>query len=368
MKIESAVLSWYRAEHDRPISNSKFTYAGSNKVVCLLRTDDGAEGVGWVNGNDLVLNILSEMTERVIGLDPIRVEALWDRTFDLKAHGRWGLAMKAMSAIDIACWDIASRTMGRPLYQVLGGARDRVPAYVAGGYYQDGKGLSELGDELQAEVEAGAGAIKMKVGRLAVRDDVARVEAARRSVGESVDLLVDANGGYQRHEALAMARALEDLDAYWFEEPLDCEDIEGSAELRERSTVPLAQGENEYAWQGVQRLLQTQAVDVLNPDAQILGGVTQWMRSAQLALAAGVPVAPHGDQEIHIHLAAAVPNGLIVEYYRHTNRLREAMFVDPLALNDDGTLSPPSGPGLGIELDEDALAQFLMSRVQVGLR
>lgn len=116
------------------------------------------------------------------------------------------------------------------------------------------------------------------------------------------------------------------------------------------------------------RLLKAYAVDILNPDAQILGGVTQWMRSAQLALAHGIPIAPHGDQEIHIHLAAAIPNGLIVEYYRHTNRLRNAMFVDPLELNDDGTLSPPQSPGLGVELDEEALVSFLMGRVDVEAR
>lgn len=133
VKVSRVQLSWYRAEHDRPISNARFTYPGSNKVVCRITTDDGTQGIGWVNGTQMVLAIAAEMAERVVGADPLAVERLWAETYDLKTHGRWGLAMKAMSAIDIACWDIAGKAAGRPLYQLLGGAQESVLSYVAGG-------------------------------------------------------------------------------------------------------------------------------------------------------------------------------------------------------------------------------------------
>jgi D-arabinonate dehydratase len=199
----------------------------------------------------------------------------------------------------------------------------------------------------------------MKIGAVSLAEDIARVDAVRDAVGPSVAVLVDANNAYDRLDALRMARTLEECGVYWFEEPLDPDDLDGAADLARRTDIPIALGENEYTLAGFRQLIDGKTADVLNADAQILGGITEWQKCAHYAQAHHIPVAPHGDQEIHVHLVAAVPNGLIVEYYDNgLNRLKDVMFRQRLEIAPDGGIAPPQGPGLGFDLDHKALEKF----------
>lgn len=358
MKITRVEATWYQAPFARPIENSTFTYAASNKVVVRIHTSGGLVGTGWTNGTGLAMTIAQDMGARLIGRDALDRTAALALLADDKVYGRGGLSAKARSAIDIALWDLAGLASGVPLHRMLGALHDRVPAYVAGGYYATGKDLNALVDEALAEIAIGARAFKMKVGRTGVDDDLARVAAVRSALEPDIRLLVDANGGYDRETGLRMAKGLEELEVSWFEEPVDSRDVEGQAELRRAVDIPIASGESEHSLHELRYAVAAGAMDVLNADAQCIDGVTGWMESAALAAANDLRVAPHGDQEIHVHLAAAVPNAMLVEYYQGANALREAMFVEKLELNADGTVSPPDRPGLGFALDEERLERF----------
>lgn len=359
MRIVGFEAAWYSIPFERPITNARYTYAATDLVFCRLRTDEGAEGVGWVHGSRIVYEALRQLEPYVVGRDPFRYEAIWAGMYLPKVFGRKGLTTRAISCVDIALWDLMGRVTGQPVWKLLGGHADRVPAYVAGGYYVEGKGLDDLAAEMAGYVQAGARAVKMKVGGLPIKQDAERVRVVREAVGPDVRLLVDANNAYRAYEAIQFARAVEPYDVYWLEEPVAPDDLQGSARVRQAGIVPVAAGENEYTRWGFRDLALAGACDIWNADAQVLGGITEWRKVASLAQAFEIPIAPHGDQEIHVHLVASAPNGLIVEYYdRSTNPLREALFGETALRLQDGCVSPPDRPGLGVHVDFKAIERY----------
>ena len=276
-----------------------------------------------------------------------------------KLVGRRGQTTRAISAIDIGLWDLRAKAANLPLYKMLGGFRNRVPTYIAGGYYEEGKGLKELAREMAEHVEWGAKAVKMKVGAVSIQEDVERVKTVRETIGPDIKLMVDANCAYRYYEAIQFARRVEEFDPFWFEEPIAPDDYDGNRKIASHTTIPLATGENEYTRYGFRDLINTGAVPILNADAMILGGVTEFMKVAALAQAHDLDVAPHGAQEIHIHLVAAIANGLILEFYpKRMDPMWGKIYQDTLTLNDDGTVSPPEVPGIGIEPRYDTLERF----------
>ena len=358
MTIKSARVTAYAAPYDEPITNGLYTYTHTQIVVVELETTSGVVGLGWTHGGKIVYEALREIAQLVVG-QPLNTERIWKLIYQPKLFGRRGLETRAQSAVDIAVWDAIGKECGRSVHQMLGGYRDTVPAYVAGGYYGKGKGLDGLQKEVSDKAAKGAKAIKMKIGAVPLAEDFARVDAVIEAVGRGVSVLTDANNAYNRLDALKMARFLEERGCFWFEEPLSPEDNAGTADLVRRTDIPIALGENEYTITGFRDLITAGAADVLNADAQILGGITEWQKCAHYADANHIPVAPHGDQEIHVHLVAAVPNGLIVEYYDNSlNRLKDAMFHQQLEVNADGSISAPTRPGLGFDLNHAALEKF----------
>ena len=358
MKINEVTPAVYSLPYEKPISNGKYTYTASTEVVVKVGTDEGITGIGWAGGGSIVAETVKELEPYVVGEDPFNVERIWDKMYLPKVFGRKGLTTRAISAVDIAIWDVIGKAVDKPIYQLLGGYRDSVPAYIAGGYYEEGKGTDGLRREMETNLELGARAVKMKVGAVSLREDEKRVKTVRDVVGDDVDLLVDANNAYNTYQAVQMAHRLEDYEVYWFEEPVSPDNISGSAEVAASSDVPIATGENEYTHWGFRDLIEARAADILNADAQVLGGITEFRKVAALASAYEIPVAPHGSQEIHVHLVAAIPNGLIVEFYeKNTNALDGIMFHESLELVD-GMVSPPDRPGLGVELNEKALEPY----------
>jgi len=359
VKITKITTESYRWPRHKPITNGKHTYSHAGVGLVKIETDEGITGIGLGAGGSIIGATIAQLTEQLIGEDPIDVERIWHKLWVPKLIGRRGLTTRAISAIDIGLWDLRAKVAGLPLYKLLGGYRDRVPTYIAGGYYEEGKGLPELAQEMAENVAMGATAIKMKVGALSLREDAERVRVVREAIGPDIKLMVDANCAYKVREAIQMAKRMEEYDPFWFEEPIAADDYEGHRRLVEATTIPIATGENEYTRYGFRDLILRGQIPILNADAIICGGVTEFMKIAALAQAFDVEIAPHGPQEIHIHLVAALSNGLILEFYRDTvDPMWGKVYHHTLRLNDDGTVSPPAVPGIGIDPNYAALAPY----------
>ncbi|HUZ18831.1 MAG TPA: mandelate racemase/muconate lactonizing enzyme family protein [Spirochaetia bacterium] len=364
MKIIEVVVEHCRLKREVPIRNGRYTYSAEGHTIVRVHTDDGIEGIGFTHaqpGPDLaVYESARALSELAVGLDIFQVEQLWDRMFQPKIFGRRGLSTRAMSAIDIAVWDAIGKTVKVPLYKLLGGFRTSVPAYLAGGYYIEGKGLEGLVEELRGKVRAGARVVKMKVGGAPMHEDVERVRAAREALGPDIGIMVDANNAYSVLDAIKFARRIEELDPFWFEEPIHAEDYDGLAKIKAATSIPIAVGENEYTRYGFRDLIKSGGADILQADANILGGITEWRHVASMASAVGLQMAPHGSPSLHVHLVAAVSNGMIVEYVM-TEGKTKPLFQFSLSLDDKGMVSPPDVPGTGITINEAVLAENRLS-------
>jgi D-arabinonate dehydratase len=359
MKITRISTETYRWPRPKPITNGKHTYTHVTLGLVKVETDAGLVGLGLGAGHSVVDAAIAHFTPQLLGQNPLDVERLWHMLWVPKLVGRRGLTTRAISALDIAFWDLRAKAAGMPLYKLLGGFRDRVPTYIAGGYYEDGKGLAELSQEMRDNVAMGARAIKMKVGALSIREDVERVRVVREAIGPDVKLMVDANCAYKLYEAIQIAKRMEEYDPFWFEEPIAADDYDGHRRLAETTSIPIATGENEYTRYGFRDLIERRGAAILNADAVICGGVTEFMKIAYLAQAYDLDIAPHGPQEVHVHLVAALSNGLILEFYRDTvDPMWGKVYHHTLRLNDDGTVSPPDVPGIGIDPNYASLAPY----------
>jgi D-arabinonate dehydratase len=356
----------YRWKRDVPITNGMYTYVHSGLNVVKIETDEGITGVGLAGGVQEAPEIGKSILDNyfrdiVIGRDPFDNEQIWDAMWQPKLIGRRGITTRVISGIDIALWDIKGKVANRPVYKMLGGFADTVPVYIAGGYYEEGKGLEELAAEMEENVAMGARAIKMKIGGVPINEDVERVRIVRQAVGPNVKIMVDANCAYRHYEAIEIARKMEPYDIFWFEEPVNPDDYEGHKLVSQASSIPVATGENEYTRYGFRDLIENRCADIIQPDALIMGGITEFMKVAALAQAHDLQIAPHGNQDVHVHLVSAIPNGLTVEYYRNsTDPMWGKMFKHTLMV-EDAHVSPPDRPGIGIELNDEALAPHRMA-------
>ena len=365
MKITDLRMETYRWDRTVPIRNGMYVYPTSGLNVVKVETDEGITGIGLAGGvqgaEEIGSVILDHFKQFVMGQDPFDTERIWDAMWQPKLVGRRGITTRVISGIDIALWDLKGRAVGKPVYKLLGGFADKVPVYIAGGYYEEGKGLKELAEEMEESVGMGANAIKMKIGGAPINEDVERVRVVRETVGPDVKVMVDANCAYRHYEAIEIARKMEPYDVFWFEEPVNPDDYKGHQLISQSTTIPIATGENEYTRYGFRELIEGRCCDILQPDGLIMGGVTEFMKVAAMAQSHDLHVAPHGKQEIHVHLVCAIPNGLTVEYYRgSTDPMWDKTFLEPLEVKD-GFVSPPDRPGFGIDLNEEALAPHRVS-------
>lgn len=355
MKITDVRVERYRWPKEKPIANGKHVYTHNDLNLLVIDTDEGISGYGcsWA------IEFAESMGKAIIGMDPLCNEKIFERTYVPKFIGRRGTSAKTVSAIDMAVWDIKAKVAGLPLYKLLGGHKDRIDCYVAGGYYAKDKGIRELQAEMEEYLSWGIHAVKMKVGGASMREDAARVKAVREVIGEDTRLMLDANCAYRHFEAIEFAKMVEEYRPYWFEEPVDADDYDGYRKVAAKCGIPLAGGENEVTRFGFRDLLRTQAVSILNPDAASLGGVTEYMKVAAMADACGIAMSPHGQQQIHVHLDCAVPNATIAEFYppQYDAKVYEA-FVNPVVFNADGTVSPSQAPGAGLDINRSVLAPY----------
>jgi L-alanine-DL-glutamate epimerase-like enolase superfamily enzyme len=324
-------------------------------VFVEIRTDDGLVGTGYSytigTGGLAVLSMLREhLVQRLVGKDARDIEALW---FDLVASTRstttGAITSLALAAVDTALWDLRCLRAGDPLWKVAGGFKQRVPLYdTEGGWLH-----LDVDDLVRGAIKskaAGWHGVKVKVGKPRIQDDVERLTAVREAIGHGMDLMVDANQSMTSAEARRRAHAFEPLDLFWLEEPLPADDISGHVALARSTTIPIAVGESMYSIAQFKEYLHSGAASIIQVDVARVGGITPWLKVAHLAEAYNVSVCPHFLMELHVSLAAAIPNGRYVEYIPQLRAVTTA----GLSI-DDGFAVAPSAPGLGIAWDRDAI-------------
>jgi L-alanine-DL-glutamate epimerase-like enolase superfamily enzyme len=345
----------------RPVAFSTRRLTARSFCLVKIRTEDGAEGVGYSYGGELIAHAVDLcLAPLLLGRQAAAIEETWSALYrDAILLGRRGAVLRALSAVDIALWDLAGKRAGLPLSRMLGGGATSVPAYFSGGYYRDEGRVQDVADEAQRALDAGFSWMKIKVGR-SLKDDLVRTRLAREVLGDDALLALDANNAWDSAaEALPACRRFAEHDVWWIEEPLYPDDVAGHAALARDLETPIATGEIEGTRWGFAALVEARAADILQPDACVLGGVSEWLKVAHLAAAHGLPVAPHWNADVHVHLAAAVGNCLAIEWFD----LAEDVYNFDLVLGEhlavrDGQVEVPQRPGVGLVLDDEAVARF----------
>ncbi len=341
-----------------PIAFARRAVTCRHYTVVRVRAE-GVEGLGFcyagTDGGFLTTAAVRELiAPRVVGEDPHRVRGIWeDLHQDLILHGRAGSVTRAQSAVDIALWDLRAKLAEQPLWRYLGAVeKESVPAYASGGYYAEGKSPADLAAEMQSYVEMGFGAVKMKVGRETPAGDEARLAAVREAVGPDVLVMLDANNAWRDlPTALRHLRRLEPLDPYWIEEPFLPDDVDNHARLAKATNVTVATGELAIGYREHLRLIEAGAAQILQTDAAVCGGITEYLRIAATADSHGLTMAPHWFHDLHVHLVASCPNARFVEFFPDSSvlNLRPAI-SPPIEVMPGGRLRLPESPGLGFEL------------------
>jgi L-alanine-DL-glutamate epimerase-like enolase superfamily enzyme len=337
--------------------------------IVEVEADDGFKGIGFCYVGSAGGSIFSEIVSRLlapvlIGQDPFRVEGLWSEMYqEALLQGRAGTVMRAISALDTALWDRNARSVGLPLYKLLGAVTcDSVPAYASGGYYLTGKTPAHLADELNGYVKAGFSAVKMKVGKLDVRGEEARIAAVREKIGPEPILMLDANNAWSDlPTALRFVRMYEKYNPYFIEEPFSPDDIENHARLARSTSVLVATGEIEVGRWRFKELLQAGGAAILQTDAAVCGGITEFRRIAATAASFGITISPHWFHDLHVHLVAATPNARYVEFFADDQVLNFRRLVGKQVEVKQGRILLPQEPGLGFDFNNKAVERYALS-------
>ena len=372
MKIETITVDILRHDLTQPMSDAQVDIDARTAVLVRIRTSEGLEGVGEAGafgGAEYTVKTIIEtqLSPLLIGEDPKLVEHLWEKMYRGTVQlGRRGAVIAAISGVDIALWDLIGKTYGIPVYLLLGGNTVRLPAYASGGFYMDGKGLTQLNAEFTGYRHAGYRAGKMKIAGVDMVEDIARVQTVREALGPEASLMIDANNMYRPREAVRLAAAVESLGIFWFEEPVRTDDLVGAAYVRSRISMPVAGYETETSRWGFKALIDGGAVDIVQADTIWAGGITECRRIAAYASTCNLPIAPHNFASAvsgfaNLHLLASVPDALYFEMDQNPNPLRTEIVSNWPVIDSDGFVSVPEGPGLGMDIDEDAI-----NRLRVG--
>lgn len=327
-------------------------------TIVRLRTEDGLEGFGVtyheVGGEATKMLIEKNIAPRIIGRDPFETEVIWADLFQyLRGVGRKGLMFCALSAVDIALWDLKGKITGLPLYRMFGGNQKEVPVYGSGGWtsYSD----EELVEEMKEIVSRGYRMIKFKVGYNGGNSpsrDVERVRKVREAVGPDIGIMLDANNCWDAATGARFANRVKDYDIMFLEEPVFADDIPGLRRFKQSTDLPLASGEHEYTKYGARDLIMNGAADIVQLDGTRAGGFTEMLKVAALTQAWNLKFAPHAMENIHIHLVSACPNALFLERLLLFKEITGNIYTDaPEPVN--GIMTIPDLPGLGLKLNMD---------------
>ena len=362
---------------DKAFGWSQWVTDRRQAALCLVSTDEGIEGVGeafYIGGPaKIVASMISDAyAPLLIGMDPFDNAVIWDFLYNrTRDQGRKGLPISAMSAVDIALWDIKGKALGLPVYKLLGGAyREKAHVYATGLY--EPQHVPSVKDALVEEAlgykKDGFSTMKLKIG-YGIETDIEYIRAVRQAIGDDMILMVDANHAYNAAEAIRLSRKMERYDVYWFEEPVPPEDIDGYIEVKQKSNILITGGECEFTRYGFRELITRRAVDILQPDLCGTGGFTEMMKIVAMASAWNVPVIPH-VWGTNVGLAASLqlfavlphfperrfPVEPFFEYDRSPHPFRDKVTHEKFIMKD-GYLNIPDRPGLGITLDMDFVSK-----------
>ena len=373
MKISKIISYVLNEDLEKEFFFSQWEY--SNRKICILKIicDNGIVGWGEAYGPATVVKeSVNYIKQNIIGMNPLDSDIIWSTLFRrVHDYGRSGVFVSAISAIDIALWDIKGKYHKLPVSTLLGGSyRKKIRAYATGLYFSDSKTLTDdLCNEAMEYVNEGFKSIKMKVG-LNIKSDVNNVKAVRNTIGPDIELMIDSNHAYSYDEALKLSKKLEDQDIKWFEEPLSPEFYDQYSDFKSKSLIPVAAGECEYLRYGFQKLLDKNCIDFLQMDICSCGGLTEAKRISALSSAKGVKVIPHTwGSGIAFYTAInfisnlePIPGRLYnedayVEYDRTENKIRENIIKNNITMKD-GYISVNHKPGLGIDVDETYLNEI----------
>ncbi len=355
--IEDVRALAFTVPTDMPESDGTFAWDRTTIVVVELRSDS-ARGLGYSYGAPAAAKLIGDMEHVIRGQNPMDIPACWSAMVSATRNlGRPGVGASGISAVDIALWDLKAQILGIPLVSLLGQVRSKAPIYGSGGFTS--YSLAQLQTQLSQWASSGMTMVKMKIGRHP-EADLERVRAAREAIGPEVQLFVDANGAYSRKQALYFADRFQEYDVRWFEEPVSSDDLEGLRLICDRAPagMEIAAGEYGYdAWY-FRRMLEAQAVDVLQADATRCLGITGFLQAGALCWAHTVPLSAHTAPSVHAHVACAVPALRHVEYFHDHARIEQMLF--------EGALQPVNGSlqpnldrvGLGLALRETEAARY----------
>ena len=334
------------------------TVARHDFVTLELGTDQGLVGVGVTYFGSALTATLKVAVEQLAGLlvgsDPTRVEAVVAKLRQAAGSaGPGGIFTLALSAIDMACWDLKGKAVGKSVWELLGGARDRVLTYASGALVRGYpvKYLAMAGPRL---VDMGFRQMKMQCGsEPTMAASVERVRVMREALGPDIDLMCDINQLWTVNQAIEIGRLVEPYHLFWLEDVTAHDDFAGLARIADALTTPIAAGEYHYGIVPFRHLLEARSIDIVMIDLMRVGGITQWLKVAGMAEAFNLPVVSHVIPEVHVHLVSAIPNGLTVEYMPRTLRLWEE-----IPAMEDGLLVVPKKPGLGLAFDRSVIERY----------
>ena len=371
--IISVSVAGVRVPLDRITYFSNRAVSHRDYGLVKIAADSGAEGIGFcyvgTRGGELIpLAVAKLLAPLLIGRDSLDVEALWSELYqEVLLQGRAGIVMRALSILDMALWDLNARSAKLPLHKYLGAFQaDSVAAYASGGYYLDGKSPDDLAAEMAHYVSLGFKAVKMKIGRLSPREEEDRVRAVRERIGPDIMLMMDANNAWKDVvDALQTVRRLEKYSPFFVEEPFSPDDIDSHAALARATSIPIATGEIEAGRWRHKELLDKKAVAILQSDAAVCGGISEWRRIAAIAAGYAIPMYPHWFHDLHAPLVAATPNARMVEYFWDNQVLNFRELLDRQLDFRDGRLILHKAPGLGFAFDEGKVRRFAIESANV---
>lgn len=327
------------------------SFVSQETPIVTITDSDGAVGTGYAYtigaGGSSVMRLLADhLAPRLIGQDADRIEAIWrDLEFSTHATTIGAISALALAAVDTALWDLRAKRQHLPLWKLAGGAKDRAPLYTTEGGWLHIPAEALVEDALAARSRGFRGS-KIKIGRPHVSEDVARLSAVRKALGDDFEIMTDANQGFTVDEAIRRAERFRDLDLAWFEEPLPADDLDGHIRLSRSTAIPIGVGESLYSIRHFREYMAKRACSVIQVDVARIGGITPWLKVAHVAETFDIPVSPHFLMELHVSLVCAVQNGKYVEYIPQIDDLTTVgMAVE------DGMAVAPSEAGIGIAWD-----------------
>ena len=369
MKITNIQSNVYRLPPSVPWEDATNKVDGLEFIVVEVQADNGMTGIGLsytvdIGGTAIRTLIDDYLANLVLGMNPLDYERIWNKLQRQSRRLGLGVNSMAIAAIDVAIWDLIGKIHGQPLYKLLGGARDRIPAYISEIDLRSGGTVEQLTDRVKDYVRQGYGTVKIKIGKPELEEDIERISKVQELLGPGGTVLVDLNQKWSAAEAIQKAARLDRLNLGWIEEPTMVHDVQGHRQLKQAIRTPIALGESLYSRQQFLEYLRADAVDIVQADVAFVGGITEWLKIAHLANAFGKPVAPHFMMELSLHLLCGVQNSFMLENVVGGSLTELGLLETPIEVKD-GMGVPSELPGHGIVFDQEALSKHLLDPLKL---